>query len=284
METKFCENCGAKMPIESKFCTECGTPFPKAEPKKEQPAPAPEPEKPAEPTEPEVPEMPYEAPIELPAREPEPVAPIPPVTPNPAPAQPQPQTQPTYTAAPAQPQQPTQQAQPVQQPYSQPAQPARPAPVTTQAQPQTTYAQPAKPAPTPAPAAAYGTPVYGAAAVDPEITKESVKGTKYEPVSALGWLGIFLLVGIPLIGPLLVIIWACCGCRKQNKRTFARGILISWLVGLLIAGLIGLALRSKILDFAKNYATENGIAYSEGTVVEDVLNSFLNQFGYEIAK
>lgn len=96
--------------------------------------------------------------------------------------------------------------------------------------------------------------------------------------------GIFLLVGIPLIGPLLVIIWACCGCRKQNKRTFARGILISWLVGLLIAGLLGLALRSKILDFAKNYATENGIAYSEGTVVEDVLNSFLNQFGYEIAK
>ncbi|MBO7405912.1 MAG: zinc ribbon domain-containing protein [Clostridia bacterium] len=279
METKFCENCGAKMPIESKFCTECGTPFPKAEPKKEEPAPAveAEPEKPAEPAEPaEAAETPYEAPIELPARDPEPVipaAPIPPVTPNPAPAQPQPQTQPVQQPY-GQPAQPAQPVRPAPQP-AQPAQPVRPAPQPQQ----TAYAQPVKPAPT-----AYGTPVYGAAAVDPEITKESVKGTKYEPVSALGWFGIFLLVGIPLVGPLLVIIWACCGCRKQNKRTFARGILISWLVGLIIAGLLGLALRSKIIDFAKDYAAENGIAYSEGTVIEDVLNSFLNRYGYEIAK
>ena len=34
---------------------------------------------------------------------------------------------------------------------------------------------------------------------------------------------------------------------------------------------------------AENYAQENGIQYSDGTVVKDVLNSFLNQFGYEIA-
>ena len=92
------------------------------------------------------------------------------------------------------------------------------------------------------------------------------------------------MVGIPLVGPLLVIIWACCGCRKQNKRTYARGILITWLIGLVITALLGLALRSKIIDFAKDYASENGIQYSEGTVVEDVLNSFLNQFGYEITK
>lgn len=270
METKFCENCGAKMPIESKFCTECGTPFPKVEPKKEQPAPAPvqteQPtEQPAEtPVEQPVEtpaETPFEEPIDLPRRDPEPA-------PYGYPAQAQ-------TAQPAQP------AQPVN-PNPIPAQPANPQPVRPAS---AASAAPAAPVmnPTPTPAPMYN-PAPAYASMDPEITKETVKGTKFEPVSALGWFGIFLLCGIPLVGPLLVIIWACGGCRKQNKRTYARGILISWLVGALIAGLIGLALRSKILDFAKKYAAENGIQYSESAPLTDILNSVLNQYGYEIVK
>lgn len=279
METKFCENCGAKMPIESKFCTECGTPFPKAEPKKEQPAPAPVPaEQPAEqPTEQpaetpveqpvETPaETPYEEPIDLPRRDPEPA-------PYGYPAQAQ-------TAQPAQPAQPVNpNPQPVN-PNPIPAQPVNPNPQPVRPAP---AAAAMNPTPTPAAAPMYN-PAPAYASMDPEITKETVKGTKFEPVSALGWFGIFLLCGIPLVGPLLVIIWACGGCRKQNKRTYARGILISWLVGALIAGLIGLALRSRILDFAKKYAAENGIQYSESAPLTDILNSVLNQYGYEIVK
>ena len=265
MEMKFCENCGAKMPVESKFCTECGTPFPKVEEKKAQPAPAAE-EKPVEqpaeqpverpveqPVEASIP-APAEQPIEVPRRDPEPpYTPAQPVNPTPA--------QPTYS-------QPAQPAQPVN-PQPRPAQPVNPTPIVT-------------PAAAPNPAPAYTAPAYSP--YDPEITKETVKGTKYEPISPLGWVGIFLLVGIPLVGPLLVIIWACCGCRKQNKRTYARGILITWLIGLIIAALLGLALKGKITSLAKDYAAQNGIPYSDSTVVEDVLNSFLNQYGYEITK
>ena len=268
MEYKFCENCGAKMPVDSKFCTECGTPFPKREEKKEQPAPQPaEPqpkpvEAPAEPAPAPEPVQQYAEPAVQPDAGQEPAAPapaVPPVIPQTAGTQ-------GPDASYAKPE---------------PAQPAAAQPMTTQPQTPPRPAQPVTPIPQPVtpPAPAYMSPSYG----DPEITKETLRGTKFEHISAWGWFGIFLLIGIPLAGPLLVIIWACSGCRKLNKRTFARGILLSWLVGIVVAGLVGLALRGTINGALQNYAAENGIQYSEGTVVKDVLNSILNQYGYEIA-
>ena len=130
----------------------------------------------------------------------------------------------------------------------------------------------------------YADPVYNTVMppYSPEITKESVEGTKYEPISSLGWLGIFLLVGIPVIGPLLVIIWACCGCRKVNKRTFARGMLLKWLLIAIITALTLLALKTKIVNAAKDYADQHDIPYSEDSAIEDILEGFLSQQGYEI--
>jgi len=49
---------------------------------------------------------------------------------------------------------------------------------------------------------------------------------EYAPVSTLGFFGIFLLLSIPMIGPILTIIWACGGCRKINKRNYCRAILL----------------------------------------------------------
>ena len=116
-----------------------------------------------------------------------------------------------------------------------------------------------------------------------ELTADDVAGTKYEPVKSIGWVGIDILMGIPVVGFILTVVWACGGCRKQNKRTFARGKLIEMAIALILALLMGLALRGVVAKAAENYAQENGIQYSDGTVVKDVLNNFLNQFGYEIA-
>ena len=123
---------------------------------------------------------------------------------------------------------------------------------------------------------------YGRAPMG-ELTADDVAGTKYEPVKSIGWVGIDILMGIPVVGFILTVVWACGGCRKQNKRTFARGKLIEMAIALILALLMGLALRGVVAKAAENYAQENGIQYSDGTVVKDVLNSFLNQFGYEIA-
>lgn len=57
---------------------------------------------------------------------------------------------------------------------------------------------------------------------------------KEEPISTGGYIGIMLLMLIPVINLILVIIWACGGCRKVNKRNFARAMLV-WL---LIAGVL----------------------------------------------
>lgn len=67
------------------------------------------------------------------------------------------------------------------------------------------------------------------------------KGSKYEPITTGGYIGITLLMLIPVVGLILVIVWACGGCRKVNKRAFARASLIMMLVGLILSLIIGFA-------------------------------------------
>ena len=297
MDKKICANCGAAMPAESKFCTECGTPFPAAEKKEEQPkAPEPQPEvKPEVKPEPEPQPAPTATPAQTAAPTPIPTpipnqGPTPVQNQNPNPAQPQPQGQP-YRPGPTPQGQPYQPAQPVNPAQAarpaQPAQPVNPAQPVRPAQP--AQAQTAAPIPTPIPNPQTAQPrpqpapmAYGRAPMG-ELTADDVAGTKYEPVKSIGWVGIDILMGIPVVGFILTVVWACGGCRKQNKRTFARGKLIEMAIALILALIMGLALRGVVAKAAENYAQENGIQYSDGTVVKDVLNSFLNQFGYEIA-
>ena len=69
-------------------------------------------------------------------------------------------------------------------------------------------------------------------------------GSKYEPITTGGFIGIMLLMCIPVVGQILMIVWACGGCRKVNKRSLARASLIMMVVMLVISFLIGLALKS----------------------------------------
>ena len=120
---------------------------------------------------------------------------------------------------------PQQSAPPPQQPvYQQPA-----------------YQQPAPPAPPP---------------IDPD---RPPKGSKYEPISTGGFIGIFLLLCIPIIGFILMIVWACGGCRKVTKRALARAMLIFTAITLVITLVLGLTARS----FIKNILEEAGISTSQ---------------------
>ena len=86
-------------------------------------------------------------------------------------------------------------------------------------------------------------PAY-TAPVTVAVSDESVKGTKYEPVSTGGFIGIILLMSIPVIGLILTVVWACGGCRKLTKRSFARAYLILMAVALVISLVLGLVFSS----------------------------------------
>ncbi len=67
------------------------------------------------------------------------------------------------------------------------------------------------------------------------------QGSAYEPISTGGYIGIFLLMGIPLVGLIFTIVWACGGCRKISKRNLSRAALILMLVGIIITAVCAVA-------------------------------------------
>ncbi|MBQ3160527.1 MAG: hypothetical protein IJC04_00210 [Oscillospiraceae bacterium] len=105
-----------------------------------------------------------------------------------------------------------------------------------------------------------------------EIMDSDVKGTKYEPISAWGFIGIMLLMCIPIVGILLVIIWACGGCRKLCKRSLARATLIMAAIGLVISLIIGIAAGS-FMNFLSNNieasGEQSGIAAIFSSIIGD---------------
>ena len=134
------------------------------------------------------------------------------------------------------------------------APPQQAAPVYVQA--------PAAVMPPPAAQPAYQ-PAYQPAAVGGDMPPP--KGSKYEPISTGGFIGIMLLMCIPIVGQILMIVWACGGCRKVNKRSLARASLIMMVVMLIISFLIGLAVKSlfgKVVDVIE---AETGVNITEIT-------------------
>ena len=101
---------------------------------------------------------------------------------------------------------------------------------------QPTYQQPVQATPPVMPRQQTSPPVYGA-----DVAPS--KGSKYESITAGGYIGIMLLMCIPVVGIILTIIWACGGCRKVNKRSLARASLIMMAVGLVISLIMGFVLK-----------------------------------------
>lgn len=275
MDTKYCENCGAAMPVESKFCTECGTPFPKADKKEAKSA--------EKPDHLEKTESPLDAmmtkPEDSPAFPPEnqPVQPWDRPADRPADNPPAQNSQNGWNG------QENQAANGSGEPWNRPADrpeerpfaqnqnlrdPAlestviQAPPVQNQTVPPIVYG----PADT---VQSSGGVIGGAGAYNQRrvIYDEDLRGTPLEPISAWGWLGIILLMGIPFVNVVLTIVWACGGCRKNAKKSFARGVLLYVLLGILLALLFGFLLVTVLVNVP---------------AVEDALNEILGQFGYYI--
>lgn len=91
----------------------------------------------------------------------------------------------------------------------------------------------AAPAPAPAPNPA------AAAPGEPEPGRKS----RYAPMSSWGIALQIVLMGIPGVGLLLTVIWACGGCRKIVRRNIARAYVILALLGILLTVVLALLLR-----------------------------------------
>jgi len=135
----------------------------------------------------------------------------------------------------------------------------------TQATPaQTTSTEPIQSVPRPRPATQ---PAYQAPPAAPSDVPQP--GSKYELITAGGYIGIMLLMCIPIIGFLLTIIWACGGCRKLQKRNLARASLIMMVIGLVISLILGVAMRGVF----RQAAEKAGITSDEnlGSIVGGLL-------------
>lgn len=124
-----------------------------------------------------------------------------------------------------------------EQPKPQPT-PERPQQPTPPPQPQV-YTQPQYTQPQPV----YQQPVYTQPApAYPYPQKEQAPGpdSPYGLISTWGYIGIMLLMCIPVIGFILMIVWACGGCKKLQKRNFSRAMLLIMVFSMVLSLIISL--------------------------------------------
>lgn len=124
-------------------------------------------------------------------------------------------------------------------PTGEPAASAPQPPPPPAAQAATAVMDPPKASPTAVPAASVGGDTAPA------------KGSRYEPITMGGYIGIMLLMCIPLVGQILTIVWACGGCRKINKRNLARAMLVFLIISIVLGVVfyfVGQALWGNILQ------------------------------------
>ena len=100
-------------------------------------------------------------------------------------------------------------------------------------------------------------PIYMVQAQQPPVQQPAAVYTE-EPITTGGYIGIFLLLMLPLINMICLIIWACGGCHKVSKRNMARAMLVWMIIGTVLSGIIVLVVILFIgseLDSLKNLAT-----------------------------
>lgn len=107
------------------------------------------------------------------------------------------------------------------------------------------------------------------------------KKSEYALITPWGWVGITLILALPILGPIFLIVWACGGCRKIQKRNYARGLLLNALIGLVLTIVLTILLvgplKSKVEEF--NAGIKDKVESTENS--NDTLNDILAKFGLQ---
>lgn len=83
---------------------------------------------------------------------------------------------------------------------------------------------------------------------------------KYRPMGAWGYVGYTILYGIPLIGLIMLIVFACSGSNIA-RRSHARSYFCFMLLGLIIIGifigiLIGAGMMDEIIQTIRDFISQ----------------------------
>lgn len=62
----------------------------------------------------------------------------------------------------------------------------------------------------------------------------------YRPISAWGYFGYNLLFSIPILGFIMLIVFACGGTANINLRNYARSFFCTFALALIIAAIVGI--------------------------------------------
>ena len=113
------------------------------------------------------------------------------------------------------------------------------------------YTQPTPPPQPKPPQPAYQQPTYTQSAPAAPISTAPAPAVddQYALITTGGYIGIMLLMCIPVVGLILMIVWACGGCKKLQKRNFSRAMLIVMAVSLVLSLIIGFALHGLVNSF-----------------------------------
>ncbi len=120
-------------------------------------------------------------------------------------------------------------------------------------------APPVTPAPAPvaAPVATAAPPQQVASPFPPPPPK----GSPYAVIGTLGYVGTFLVLSIPIVGLILMIVWATGGAKNQNRRNLARAMLVFLIISLVIS-IIGTVIWMPVIqELAK---TAGSVSAMEG--------------------
>lgn len=84
------------------------------------------------------------------------------------------------------------------------------------------------------------TPVRGYAPAQPAYTQPSASiPPEYKPIGTWGYVGYNLLFSIPVVGLILVIVFACGSSGNVNVKNYARSFLCALLIGVILSVIMG---------------------------------------------
>jgi len=79
------------------------------------------------------------------------------------------------------------------------------------------------------------TPAAATAVYHSVLDPKPDKASRWATIGTAGWFGILLLMSIPLVNLICVLVWSFGGAKKNVKQSYARAVLLLWLIGLILS-------------------------------------------------
>lgn len=86
-----------------------------------------------------------------------------------------------------------------------------------------------------------------------QIHHQSRKDPREEVMTVKGWIGMFIIMMIPLLNFIMLLVWALGGNVNKNKQNYIRAIIIFSIIITILAGIIALILLLISLIFGGEF-------------------------------